>query len=634
MQKHLILSLIFSIGFINLLAKENTPDSAYLSFQSRIIESDGLELSMAKAHYDYGVYLDDNNLVDTAIYHLKIALKIASSIPDDTIISKTANYLGSIYWVEGDCNKSTAYYNQALSAAERDNLLDMISIIKMNLSGNLNSAGENEKAIQYALEALSYKESVNKIEGICYDYVMVGEIFQRIDNIDKWEMYITKAYQLRNVESCASVSDLVMVYNNMGQIAEAKKEYKKALAYYDTIVQVSKPVAYNQGIGISLLNSALIYQTLEKPSKALDLASESESYLGDVPYFVMAINNVKIEQLISLSRYEEALSLARENINNEHIYLYPVLKQDCFALLYEINYALKDYAKAYTWNDSLRNYETKILEEQNKQNIEELETKYQTEKKEQQIELLSAENQIKTQRSILFIALSVSLLLTLLLGVLIYFRYRRENHQKQETLRQQLLRSQMNPHFLFNALGSIQNYMINNDTKKAAGYLNNFAGLTRAILQHSEAETIMLDEEITALHNYIKLEQMRLNNSFDYSIDYDTDLETEFIKIPPMLVQPFVENAIKHGLRNLQVRGKLTIRFTDKTETLEVNIIDNGTGFDENSVKSNNHKSMAMSIFNKRIQLLNKALGKKASIQIKSTRGSGTTITINIPIIE
>jgi LytS/YehU family sensor histidine kinase len=113
----------------------------------------------------------------------------------------------------------------------------------------------------------------------------------------------------------------------------------------------------------------------------------------------------------------------------------------------------------------------------------------------------------------------------------------------------------MNPHFLFNALGSIQNFMLKNETKRAAGYLNNFASLTRNILEHSAQEFVSVSEEIETLSSYIELEKMRLENKFEFEITYDKNLETDFINIPPMLIQPFVENAIKHGLNNIDYKG-------------------------------------------------------------------------------
>ena len=609
-------------------------DSIISAYHKAIEQCDGDLLASAKENYNFGVILDENGDIKNAISHLEKALETGNNILNDSIIAEAANYLGGIYWVEGDCSNSTKYYELGLISAERCQNSKMICIIKMNLSGNFNSSGKTEKAIQFALEALEVKEKDNNTNGICYDYVVLGEIFQSIGNIEKWESYLQKAYHLKDQPSCAGLTDIVMIYNNLGRLSEVKEEYDAALAYYDTIIQISKPEKYDQGVGIALLNSALVHQLQDDPSNALDLAIKSEQYLGDVPYFRMAVSNVKAEMLHLLKRNIEALELVNENIQNENMSLYPDIKQSCLSLLYKINYELKNYSSAYNWNDTLRTYEAHLSDEESIENIEELETKYQTEKKEQQIELLSAENQIKKQRVVLFVATSISLLLVLVVGFMLYYRNKKQQLQKQESLRQQLLRSQMNPHFLFNALGSIQNYMLNNDSRQAAGYLNNFASLTRAILEHSAMETVMLDDEIEALHNYIKLEQMRLQHSFNYSINFDDDLESEFIQIPPMLIQPFVENAVKHGLKNKAENGELIITIKDHEEALKVSITDNGKGFDTNSKQPSTHKSMAMDIFTQRINLLKKTHRKMANYTIESSKEEGTKVIIDIPIIN
>jgi LytS/YehU family sensor histidine kinase len=291
----------------------------------------------------------------------------------------------------------------------------------------------------------------------------------------------------------------------------------------------------------------------------------------------------------------------------------------------------EDYKKAYEYYISYRTVEDSIRSATVINKMAELETQHQTKEKEQQIELLSAENQIKSQRVILFIAISVSLFLILAGGVMIFFRKKKENQQKQETLSQQLLRLQMNPHFLFNALGSIQNYILNNNVKEAAGYLNNFALLTRAILEHSAVESVLLEDEIGALQNYIKLEQMRMQNNFSYSIEFEGEVESELIQIPPMLIQPFVENAIKHGLSN--VDGKLGVSFKDCGDTLRVVISDNGKGIGESSIQDKSHKPMAMVIFAKRMNLLKKRYSKKSGIHIDSSINEGTKVSLHIPVI-
>jgi sensor histidine kinase YesM len=259
--------------------------------------------------------------------------------------------------------------------------------------------------------------------------------------------------------------------------------------------------------------------------------------------------------------------------------------------------------------------------------------------KEQQIELLTSENQLKNQRMWLFVAATIILILTILIGMFIFIRNKKENLQRQEDLKQQLLRSQMNPHFLFNALGSIQNFMLKNETKRAARYLNNFASLTRNILEHSSRELVSVTDEIETLRSYMELEKMRMEDHFEFEILYDKNLETDFINIPPMLIQPFIENAIKHGLNNINYKGLLELKFEDRGTVLHIEITDNGVGIKNAELnKSKKHRSMSMNIFEQRRVVLAKRTKHAIGLEVVDRNNlnksqTGTLVKIEIPIV-
>ncbi|MBN2167045.1 MAG: histidine kinase [Marinilabiliaceae bacterium] len=629
------LSLTVLIILLNsfVLSKGETTDSAQLIYQQTIRTSKANSIEKVQAYYNYGVWLDENNKKNESINELYKALEIAQALNNHTKIARIANYIGAIYWEIGDYKKSTQLYLIGLESAKLCENRSMLSTLLINISGNYNSKGQSTTAIEHALTAIKIKEEDKLLNDICFDYMTVAEIFKESGDEQKWEQYTQKAYLLSSTDSCASFESLIMIYNNLGQIALEKNKYKLSLSYYDTLYIISDKKNHDQGKGIALINSALVYKTKNEPDTALQLVSESIQYFGEVPYFLMAAQNTEAGLLKEMKRYNEALKLVEDNINNEHIKYYPTLKNECLYMLYSINVAIENYKQAFAWNDSLMAYKEKLQKEENLKNIEELETKYETEKKEQQIDLLSASNKIKNQRIELFITITIALLLLLIVGALLYYRRKKQNEQKQEQLKQQLLRSQMNPHFLFNALGSIQNFMLRNETQKAAGYLGNFAALTRSILEHSATESITLEDEIKSLRNYIELEKMRLKNRFDYSFIFDNDLETEFIMIPPMLIQPFIENAIKHGFKNLNYNGELKIEFIDNVNTLKTIVTDNGNGFNSKKTSKKDHKSMAMDIFKQRIDLFKKEHKKEISFIIESNEGKGTKVVIDIPII-
>ncbi len=214
--------------------------------------------------------------------------------------------------------------------------------------------------------------------------------------------------------------------------------------------------------------------------------------------------------------------------------------------------------------------------------------------------------------------------------------------QKQvANLEMDALRAQMNPHFIFNCLSSIESYIIKNDTKKASAYLNNFSRLVRLILQNSRSSYVNLHDELEGLDLYLQLEQMRFRNSFSYEIVLKDKLNTENYEIPPMLIQPFVENSIWHGLNQGENGGKVTVEIQKVDETLKCVIQDNGIGrvaaAEIRESKKIKRKSMGMDITNERIQVINKIYNTNNEVEIEDLydnqqQATGTKVTLIIPI--
>ena len=172
------------------------------------------------------------------------------------------------------------------------------------------------------------------------------------------------------------------------------------------------------------------------------------------------------------------------------------------------------------------------------------------------------------------------------------------------------LRNQMNPHFMYNALNSIQNFIFQNKPKMANFFLSKFSHLMRQSLELSKLESISLEEEIKFLENYIEIEKMRFEDKFDYKIIVDPNVALN-VKLPPLLLQPLAENAIKHGFRDIKYHGLLKITFSIKNDLLHISVIDNGTGIDMTEKKkriSVYHHSISTTIVRDRIEIINSTL--------------------------
>lgn len=197
-------------------------------------------------------------------------------------------------------------------------------------------------------------------------------------------------------------------------------------------------------------------------------------------------------------------------------------------------------------------------------------------------------------------------------------------------LEKSALQAQMNPHFIFNCLNSIQSFIMDNEKEQAMEYLGKFAKLIRLNLNASVDSQIRLDQEILILENYLALEQLRADHSFDYEITNSNDLYPEEIEIPPMLIQPFVENAVIHGMKGLTSDGMINIDFHEEDTTLLIDIKDNGSGNIKNKL-SKKHRSLGMSITQKRLAHINKASSDVYSIE-ELPSDEGTYIRVRIAL--
>jgi len=230
-----------------------------------------------------------------------------------------------------------------------------------------------------------------------------------------------------------------------------------------------------------------------------------------------------------------------------------------------------------------------------------------------------------------------------LFGTLIFYFLVRERRRKREQelliqineLEHAALHAQMNPHFVFNALNSIQNFVLKNDAKQAATYLSRFASIIRQTLRSSVEGKHSLREEVDMLNTYLVLEKLRFKDGFSYDLTVDPLLPLDTIDLPPLLIQPFVENAIVHGLKERQGGGLISIDFSGSSEFLNVRIEDNGKGFDPTENVKND--SLGMDITRRRLAMMNRDMKKTSGMVVEPRKDRdgnlcGTRVTLNIKL--
>ncbi|GHN00584.1 hypothetical protein WSM22_20730 [Cytophagales bacterium WSM2-2] len=334
----------------------------------------------------------------------------------------------------------------------------------------------------------------------------------------------------------------------------------------------------------------------------------------------------------ALKETEEGARIA-DTINNtkEQTRAYLAL-----AKLYEKNNRTRDALATYRkYSDAVERYD--------KENEARLIEKSELIKKQKDIEELSSvvsigqrdETIVSNQRLIIYGLLGV----IAIIGTTSFFIYKNARASKiaNQLLALKSLRSQMNPHFIFNALNSVNHFIATQDERAANQFLTEFSQLMRLVLENSQEDFIPLQKEQEILSLYLKLEHYRFRDKFDYEIDLDNRINTESLEVPPMLIQPYLENAVWHGLRYKDSKGKLLLRISLQDQNLVAEVIDNGIGRKKSAeLKTANQKkhfSMGLKNIGERLSILNKVYKTKYLVSVEDPgEGTGTEVKIYMPL--
>jgi tetratricopeptide (TPR) repeat protein len=417
-------------------------------------------------------------------------------------------------------------------------------------------------------------------------------------------------------------------YLNLGgYYLEVLHEFKQAEENYTKSLNVLRNSTHIEIKAVVLSGLGYIGQEQKKYDKALHYYKESLAYCDT---FLTRIDRRK--HLPSWTRLR--------NISN--IKLYKVYVARSLATIYRTTGA---YQKALEYQKLAEeaNNNLKMDDFDNQLNL--LQSNFENEITTKHMASLSGENELqkmKLFRTRILLFGFGAFALVFILAVIFYFqRNKLKISQKALVLEQKLLRSQMNPHFIFNSLSSIQNFIVTEKPDKASLYLSKFARLVRNILDNSVEEYVVLEKEINTIENYLELQKIRFAGKFDYRIHIADEIDTETLKIPPMLAQPFIENAIEHGIKHRQTPGHIDIRFSVKDHILIFEVEDDGIGRQKAReiaiLKDPEHKSMATSLTRERLANLNRKLNEKIRLEIIDLQNAlgeatGTMVRFGIPV--
>ncbi len=564
------------------------------------------------------------------------ALTLAKSIGYDEGCASCLQNIGTSYDYLGKVDSSSYYFKQALHYANRSGNESTIAYVLTDLGYVHNNLGNNRSAIAYNLKALRIFDKLKDDEGLERTHFAIGRIFDQLKDYDKSLGYYRAALQIS--ERMRNAQRQCLNMNSIAQIYFQQKKYGQSRALLNSCLAICRPnqyesiaaVSYNL-LGDIALAEADFGQARENYLKAHTIfKTVSNEFFYAKTYFKLAQVSLRKHQLERAEQY--GLDGYRLALANN----YPSEVKAISELLAEIYKQKKQYQSALEFQSIAYKISDSIYYDENKNTALKAEYKYHSSLKEAKIKALSQERKIallESQRQ-----RNIALILTFAIVFLVvtaYFLFNRYKIKRQNQLLKvrldeaaktidaekkaaeselKALKSQMNPHFIFNALSGIQEQFMYGDKIIANEQMGNFTSLTRQILEVSGKKQILISTEIDILTKYLELEKMRFHTDFDYQINLDERIDDGYHEIPPMLIQPFVENSIKHGLLHKQGLKRLTVDFAlDDLEThIICTITDNGIGrkkAGEINAKSK-HQSFSTQSVAQRLRLLSPDLAQ------------------------
>jgi hypothetical protein len=584
--------------------------------------------------------LGDNQ---TALSYFDTTRKLSLELKDSSTATWQLVHIMNSYHDLGNYNEAYKKGQEALNEITKDDILlrfdDIIlrSWILTSLAKLFLSAGLPKIVIDYVDKIRKYYPDITNQTKLPWPLPMAlrigGDAFLQLNQLDS-ALAMEKIIHLPLMDQDARDN---LFY---GRLYVAQKQYVKALPYF------------TRGFNTSSGNQ----HKIEMSQNANEL---SNTYL--------LVGDVKMALRYAL----QALQIANSIQALQEI-------KTAAATLAKIYEKKKIYSKAYYYDQLYKSTNSLLAPEEYKRKLSLIQVQNELDNQLAESSRLLSENLIKKQEvkikleqiekvSILKNILIASLVIFLILGIIVFrnitlnrrnekqrWEYnlelqkiesektKAELQQQTSELEMQALRSQMNPHFIFNSLNSINRFILQNNRAQASEYLTKFSRLVRMILQNSQSSLITLESELEALKLYLELECLRFNYHFSYKISIQNDLDICVMKVPPLIIQPYVENAIWHGLMHKEEKGQLSIEVSQENDYLFLKIRDDGIGREQAATCGGksviNHKSMGLRITEGRIAMIQHSNRNQSPIMINdlvNTDGNaaGTEVIIKMPVI-
>ena len=573
--------------------KKETPaelKKAATNLERSLIENDNSKIARNYELLAQG-FVDKDDLAKAEEYLIKaqeiyVASKNASA---------RARVIRNIAKIQESQNK-LRYATQNYKAAELTATDKTSKTLNANDYNRLKNAGNSELEDKYLNANIDLLKNVGKKSEVADTYIQLAELnLKNSDTVNALEKYEQALPYAKNISE-----KVIKIYNETARLDVAGKQYEEAVAVVEKLLaEAAKIKDYNTQI-TQLQYLASIYFKMEDAKNGVDALKES--------YKIASVNGKTFEargSLLLLVEYYKSIG-------------------DDKAIMETYEEFLKNIDRIILSDNSLTDAKTfKVTEER----IRRLEN-----------EKMFKDELISRQNTFNYFLLGAMVLLLLLFGFIVKTFYSIKTKNKEIAL--QSLRLEMNPHFLFNSLNSVNQFIAQNNELAANKYLTSYSNLMRNTMENSNKDFVTLGNEIENLTKYLELEHLRFKDKFNFEITVDEKLDHETIWIPNMIIQPHLENAIWHGLRYKEEKGKLKLHFSLNGKIILITVDDDGIGPTKSSeLKTHNqkeHQSRGLTNTKERMTLLNELYKTKMDFSIteKKSPETGTVVAITFPIIH
>ncbi|MBX2983632.1 MAG: tetratricopeptide repeat protein [Flavobacteriales bacterium] len=588
---------------------QGRPDTALLYWDSCLYIYEGLQdlKGIADSRLNIGQALGEQGEAANALEQYLISERLYEQLNDDRGLAFCLGNIANILDAQGLSEEALVYAHRSLDIkiAIGDSIAQAAE--RMNIGTILEDQGEHDLALAEYAKSLAVFARSGSLSNEAAVHGRIGSALKNKGDLDSALVHYRMSRAIS--ETIGNPADISNALYDLGHYFEQTNQLDSALANYRACLAIDERVKDRQGQSFALFSIARIKLLQHKPAEAEQWARRSLELAQELgfPRNIMRATEVLHQALEQQGKWREALGMLK--LHRQMADSVEGKEAAKNTLRLQLRYGFRQTQVA----DSLRH----AVE------LAHVETERQA---------ASAEAEQMAFRNK---ALASGTLLLLIGGGVIFQLDRRRRRAKYQRDAAQLelkaLRAQMNPHFIFNALASINDYVLENERDLASDYLTKFARLMRLVLENSRKPLVPLVKDMEALQLYMELECLRSNGSFEHVIDMATDIDAIQVMVPPLAIQPFVENAIRHGLAKKDGNGHLGVTIRNRVDHLLVTVEDDGVGRGRSTTSAADNKtSLGTHITQARLDLLTMSSRRQATIRYTDLP-QGTRVEVELP---